>query len=252
MTTPAPPSPRAALITGGTRRIGSWASEALLEDGWRVQAVYRSDEAAAGAFYAQMQRRFGPEARGLSLFSADMADESAALAAAQNCAAVQGGIDLLVCAAGPALTAALSATSAAEMEGLWRGNVLAAHNAVRACLPWLSQSAGGGRVILFSVAGAGQRAFREIPAYSACKAMLESVARSLARELAPEGISVNCIALGITSLPPDGAPLYPAERLPTGRAVEQRDLAALLRYLAGPESGQLSGAVLPLSGGFGL
>jgi 3-oxoacyl-[acyl-carrier protein] reductase len=100
--------------------------------------------------------------------------------------------------------------------------------------------------------GAGHKAFRDLPAYAACKAMLESYTRSLAKELAGDRITVNCIALGMTELPPDGAPDYKQTAESTWRRIGQADIAALIRYLASEESSGMTGAVIPLGGGFGL
>lgn len=241
-----------ALVVGGTRRIGRWASEALLEDGWQVIAAYRRDKEAAEAWRREQAKK-GAQASPPDLWQVDFADSvQVAESAGRRFGPAPATLDLLVCAGGPSASGPLSETSPLELEALWRGNLLLVHNAVQLCLPALRRSQRGARIVLFSVAGAGRRAFRDIPAYAACKAMLESYARSLARELAPAAIAVNCVALGVTELPPEGAPLYGAEKLPAGRPVNAEDLQALLRYLAGPQASQLTGAILPLSGGFGL
>ena len=82
--------------------------------------------------------------------------------------------------------------------------------------------------------------------------MLASYARSLARELADDNVTVNCIALGITALTPDGVPRIEEAQLPMKRYVTQEDVAAAVWYLTGAGSAQFTGTVLNLSGGFGF
>lgn len=237
-----------AIVIGGTRRVGRWVSEALLVAGHEVYAVFRSNQQAADATAAEL-------ASGgftLHLRQADAADEAAIGGVIDSVAAQAGGIGILINCAGPSIIGAASEATGPEFEALWRGNVLSVHNASRAALRYLKLG-GGGRIVNFLSAGSEtQRSFSSIPLYAACKAMLASYSRSLARELAGSGVTVNCISLGVTDLPADGAPGYEAERLPSGQYVTQDDVVAALWYLTGPASGQLTGSVLNLAGGFGL
>lgn len=261
-----------ALVVGGTRRVGRWVSEALLAAGWEVLAVYRSRAVDA----QELQRELQAAGLPFSVLRADAAaagELEAALAASLKeldgshgaapgttgaareeertaAEAAAPGLSLLVNAAGPALHAPLSLTSAQQLEELWRGNVLAVHNAVQAALPHLQAPAA---IISFISAGNDSlRAYRDVPAYSACKSMLLSYSRSLARELAPRGISVNCIALGVTDLPPEGVPALDSGALPLQSYVQQEDVARAIWYLAAGENAQLTGSVLNIGGGFGL
>jgi NAD(P)-dependent dehydrogenase (short-subunit alcohol dehydrogenase family) len=236
-----------AVVVGGTRRVGRWCSEALLVGGHEVYAVFRSDQASADRCAAELA------AGGFTLHlrQADAADEAAVAGVIDSVAAQAGGLGILVNAAGPSLSGPASAASAAELEALWRGNVLAVHNVSRAALRYLRL--GGGRIVNFLSAGTDSaRSFHSIPLYAASKAMLASYSRSLARETAGHGVTVNCISLGVTDLPAEGAPAYAEDQLPTGRYVTQDDVAAALWYLTGPASGQVTGSVLNLAGGFGL
>jgi NAD(P)-dependent dehydrogenase (short-subunit alcohol dehydrogenase family) len=262
-----------AVVVGGTRRVGRWVSEALLVAGHRVHALYGSDDTAAQDFRAEMQ------AAGMKLHvhRVDATDAQQMQLAAAMIAEYEGGpIHILVNSAGPSVIGTLVGTSADDFEALFRGNVLLAHNALLACIPYLrmagtseaggrreliespagdghSELQGGGRIISFIQSGVEVgRAFRDIPAYAASKAMLLSYSRSLARELAPAGITVNCIALGVAELPPDGVPPIAADKVPTGRHLTSEDVAAAIWYLTGPQASQVTGTVLTLGGGFGL
>lgn len=246
---------RSALVVGGTRRVGRWASEALLVAGHSVQAIFRQDTAAAQACAAEL----AGGGYSLGLLQADVTHEQQARNAVGEAAQSAGGLDTLVYCPGASVSGAVMATPGAELERVWRSNVLGAHHCVTAAVPYLrlAQRGGaaeaGGRIVLFLSAGVDSaKAFRDVPLYAACKTMLLSYARSLARELAPGGITVNCIALGITELPAEGAPEVDADKLPSGARVTQEDVAAALWYLTGTGSGQLTGTVLNLGGGFGL
>lgn len=238
---------KVAVVVGGTRRVGRWVSEALLAAGHNVAAIYRSNEQAADELSAELA------AAGYS-FSTHKAD---ALIPAQldevvaGLAAEYGGIHALVNCMGRGAHGRLATTSPKELTALYESNVLAVHNSVQVALKYLRQS--NGRIVNFlSISTDTPRAFREIPAYAAAKAMLASYSRSLARELAADGITVNCIALGIAEMPMESMPEFDPASLPTGRPVAQEDVAAALWYLLGPASGQLSGSVLNLSGGWGV
>ena len=232
---------------GGTRRIGRWAAEALAVAGHSVHALYQRDDTAATEFSAAMaQGGLNITLHRVDALERTLLGDTVALIAGE-----EGSIGILVNSMGPAAQGRLSAIDPLELERLWRGNVLAVHHSVQACLPYLRIA--GGRIVNFLSIGAdSNKAFSDVPAYAACKAMLASYSRSLARELASEGITVNCIAPGITAQPADGAPSLDAARLPTGRQVEQEDIAAALWYLTGPASGQVTGTVINLSGGFAL
>ncbi len=236
-----------AIVVGGTRRVGRWVSEALLVQGAQVHAVYLGNEQAARQAVDELA------AAGLELHThrADATDEAAIAETARLIAGDAGRIGVLVNCAGPARQGTLLDSGAADIESLWRGNVLSVHNAVRATVPLMA--GGPGRIISFLTIGADTaRAFRQIPLYGAAKAMLAGYSRSLARELAPDGITVNCIALGATDLPAENVPAVEVAALPTGAHVSQEDVAAAIWYLTGPASGQVTGTVLNLSGGWAL
>ena len=236
-----------AIVVGGTRRVGRWVSEALLVEGYQVHALFRSDVSAAQSFQQKMRT---------AKYDAHTHQIDATKAASltdlvQAIAEGAGGINLLVNATGAANSGSLVATSAEELTALYQGNMLSVHNAVTACVPYLRKD--GGRIINFLSAGVDSgKAFSQVPAYAAAKSMLHSYSRSLARELAGDHVTVNCIALGITELAPEGAPGVDAEKLPMGKAVSLEDVASAIWYLAGPGAKQLTGTVLNLSGGWGL
>lgn len=237
---------RNAIVVGGTRRVGRWVSEALLVDEFRVHALYRSDDDAA----KRCRQELSTAGYELATQRVDAAD-GAALKDVVDGIAAEDGLELLVNCGGRAASGSLLGTDADELRDIWASNVLTVHNAVLAATPYLK--AGGGSIVNFlSISADTARAFRQVPAYAAAKAMLGSYSRSLARELAPAGVRVNCIALGVTDLPAEGVPAPDPADLPAGRAVGQADVAAALWYLTAPASEQVNGTVVNLSGGWGL
>jgi 3-oxoacyl-[acyl-carrier protein] reductase len=237
---------KTAIVVGGTRRVGRWASEALLVNDFTVHAIYRRDAGAAEL----MQRELADAGYEVSVHPVDASD-GAALRDAVDGIAAGTGLELLVNCAGQAVSGTLLGTDADTLREVWESNVLTVHNAVLAAAPHLKHSRGS--IINFlSISADTERAFRQVPAYAAAKAMLASYSRSLARELAPAGVKVNCIALGVTDLPAEGVPAQNPADLPAGRAVSQEDVAAALWYLIEPGAEQVSGTVINLSGGWGL
>jgi NAD(P)-dependent dehydrogenase (short-subunit alcohol dehydrogenase family) len=237
-----------ALVIGGTRRVGRWVSEALLIEGHSVHAAYRSRGTDAQQCVDELARA----GYTLTTVQADAADAGQIAQAISASAQELGGLDILVYAPGASLHEKLLATDAQSARRLVESNALGLHHCVLAAVPYLRLDGGGSIISFLSVSNDTPRAFRDMPMYAAAKAMQASYSRSLARELAGDHITVNAIALGITQLPAEGAAEYGADRLPSGRAVSQEDVAAAVWYLTGPASRQLTGSVLNLSGGFGL
>jgi len=237
---------KTAIVVGGTRRVGRWVSEALLVNDFRVHALYRGDDGAAELFRRELQAA-GYE---LTIYRADATD-NAALQQVVDGIAADSGLDLLVNCAGQAASGTLLGTDPELLRDLWESNVLTVHNAVLAAVPHLKASRGN-IVNFLSISADTERAFHQVPAYAAAKAMLASYSRSLARELAAAQVRVNCIALGVTELPAEGVPAKDTGELPAGRAVGQEDVAAALWYLIDPAATQVSGTVINLSGGWGL
>jgi 3-oxoacyl-[acyl-carrier protein] reductase len=254
--------PTVSVVVGGTRRVGRWASEALLVAGHRVHALYGSDQESAFGFANDMH-----EAQyELKVHQVDALDMSRLKHTIDAIAQAEGGINVLVNSWGPSVFGPLTETTSEELEQMFRGNVLGVHNAVRAALPHLRQAGKlalqdegraerpvGGRIVNFIAAASDTgRAFRDIAAYGAAKAMLHGYSRSLARELAPDGITVNCISLGVANHPPEGVPHVDPAKIPSGRFVNEEDLAAALWYLTSPPASQVTGTVINLGGGFNL
>jgi len=155
-------------------------------------------------------------------------------------------LDVLIYAAGPALTRAVDATTGEELVELLRVNAAGFHEAMLAFTPMMGA---GGRVVAFTVAGAGELAGRTmLPAYFAAKAAQLSLLKSWALKLAPRGISVNAVAPGVFA----GEVAVDEGRIPAGRPGKPGDLVAALRFLLSAEGGYSTGNSITVSGGYGI
>jgi len=239
---------KVALVTGGARNIGRAIACALAAGGAAVMVHARSSRAEAEET-AGMIRSAGGR---VALHFADVTDAAAVAALVEATLAEFGRLDLLV---NNAATRAESPFAEMRFDD-WR-RVLAtildgAFLCTQACLPHLA-SAGGGAVVniggMTAHTGARDRAH-----VVAAKAGLVGLTRALARDLAPQGITVNCVIPGtietVRGLP--GAPERPAHRQslpPLGRRGEPEEVAAAVRFLCGPGARYITGQSLHVNGG---
>lgn len=161
------------------------------------------------------------------------------------------GPDLLVVAAGDYWEGPISRLTDARWEALVHSNVSLALAAMREALPGMRRRRYG-RILLFGVAGAETpRAAPRAHAYRAAKIALLTLARSIAHEEAGNGITVNLILPGViqTGLPPRRAAAF-ARKIPAGRLGAPSEIARAALFLLAEESGYITGAALPVAGGY--
>ncbi|ACL66080.1 short-chain dehydrogenase/reductase SDR [Anaeromyxobacter dehalogenans 2CP-1] len=235
---------RRALVTGGSSGIGLGIAEALLGQGARVAVQYRSHRAAAEALAA----RHPGQAMAIG---ADLGTEAGCVACVREAAAALGGLDQLVHSAGIWNEAPIATLQADRLEEIFRVNVFSAFYLVREALPHLGHDGRGNVVLIGSTAG--QRGEARHAHYAASKGALQSLAMSLAVELAP-GTRVNLVSPGWIRTPMAEAALDEtgaaiAATLPNRRLGEVDDVVQAVLYLASEASGHLVGEDLAVSGG---
>ncbi|MFC4533224.1 SDR family NAD(P)-dependent oxidoreductase [Sphaerisporangium dianthi] len=230
------------LVTGGTRGVGRATVLAAAGAGARVVTCYHHDEAAAAALAA----RLGP---GHRVVKADLTRPEDAARLAAECRTELGGLDALVNNAGVDGHGRLEELDDGEWSRVLGLDLTAVFVLTQACLHLL----GPGSAIVNVAASAALRGVPGRSHYTAAKAGVLGLTRSLCKELGPRRVRVNAVAPGV--LESDGDPLPPpvAERVARmtalGRLGRPEEVAAAVLYLAGDLAGYLTGATLTVDGG---
>jgi 3-oxoacyl-[acyl-carrier protein] reductase len=235
---------RRALVTGASSGIGLGIAEAFLRQGMRVAVHYRAHRAEAEALAARFPGRAFP-------VGAELGREHGCVRLVRDAAALLGGLDQLVHSAGIWNEGPIDRIGAGQLEEIFRVNVFSAFHLVREALPLL-RSAGKGNVV-FIGSTAGQRGEARHGHYAATKGAIQSLAMSLAVELAP-AVRVNLVSPGWVRTPMAEAELAAvgaliAGALPNRRVAEVSDCANAALFLASEASSHLVGQDLCVSGG---
>jgi 3-oxoacyl-[acyl-carrier protein] reductase len=243
---------RVALVTGGGGGIGRAICERLARDGLDVAVAYRSRGDRAEAVVQAIQALDGP-ARAVAI-QADLADVDAAELLARRAAQALGPIDVLVNNASPAIGAKpFAELSWADIQAQLDVQVKAAFLLARACLPAMLER-GSGRIINITSQVAEGAPTPTWTAYAMAKAALAAMSRALAAEVGPGGVTVNCVAPGMTETGligdiPEKAQLIAARQTPMRRLATPADVASAVAHLASPEAGFITGHSLSVNGG---
>ena len=220
---------RVALVTGGARGIGRAVAARLAADGWRV--VVADCEGAK-----DVPGR---------LVEADVADEAAVGRLVEGIAQAEGRLDALVCNAGFMIRKPIRELSLGEWNAVLGTNLTSAFLLARAAEAML-RPARGAIVTIASTRAHQSEANTE--SYSASKGGLMALTHALAISLGPE-VRVNCVSPGWIDT--KGEALRPEDHAqhPAGRVGRPEDVAALVAWLVGPESGFVTGAEFLSDGG---
>ena len=228
---------RVALVTGGSSGIGAATVRRLMAEGARVASIDLGGEPPEGAL-------------GLP---ADVSDSTQVESAVARTLEEVGPVDVLVCAAGIA-GASLSTLEVTDDE--WRRVMAIDADGVffcnRAVLPGMLERGYGRIVNVASIAG--KEGNPQAAAYSAAKAAVIGMTKSIGKDVARSGVLVNCIAPAVIETPMlDGISEehveYMIERIPMGRIGSADEVAALACWLASDECSFSTGATFDISGG---
>ncbi|NHN32802.1 3-oxoacyl-ACP reductase FabG [Paenibacillus sp. S3N08] len=235
-----------ALVTGGARSIGAAIVKRLAADGASVAFTYVNAQSKAEELVQEIKSAGG---QALAI-RADSADVEALKGAVEETIQAFGGIDILVNNAGISMLKPYDQFALEEFDQMIAINLKAVFVAVQAAGPQMKQ---GGRVINIGSIAAESNPFLGNSLYVSTKAAVAGLTRALARDLAPQGVTVNNIQPGMidTDMNPENGPYASAvqDAIPLGRYGKASEVASMVAYIASPEASYITGASLNVDGG---
>jgi 3-oxoacyl-[acyl-carrier protein] reductase len=235
-----------ALITGGSRGIGAAIAKRLAADGAKVAITYTKGADAAASVVKEIERAGG---KAIAI-QADATDADAGKAAVEKTVATFDGLDILVNNAGTAIPKTFEETTLEEMDRVIDINVRGVFIATQAALKHMKR---GGRIVTIGSC-LGERVMTPgLVPYSATKGAVKIFSQALSRELGSRGITVNNVQPGPidTDLNPAAGEWAAPQKANTAldRYGSVDEVAALVAFVAGPESSYITGANLTVDGG---
>ncbi|HWC71081.1 MAG TPA: 3-oxoacyl-ACP reductase FabG [Actinomycetota bacterium] len=239
---------KVAVVTGASRGIGRACSVALAQAGWTVAIGYRSDEAAAKEALSALEAAGTP---GLTVFL-DTTDETSVAEAFRRVGEEVGNVTGLVNNAGFSQDGLLIKYSMETYDRVMATNVKGAFLCARAAMRGMLREKWGRIVNVSSAVALHGNAGQTV--YAASKTALLGLTKSLAREIATKGVTVNAICPGLvdtemTSHLDEQARSYYMEQTPLGRTARLEEVSAVVRFLMSDEASYVNGAVIPVDGG---
>ena len=228
------------LITGGSRGIGAATVRAFASRGDRVYFLYEKEHSCAQKI---------AEETGAAPICCDVSDGKQV----EKAFSALPELDTLVCNAGICITGLLQDLPETDWDRMFDVNVKGIYHCVNACMPGFLQKQQGCVITVSSMWG-------EVGAscevhYSASKAGLRGLTQALAKELGPSGITVNCVEPGVidtdmNSMLDEAAMKELAEATPLCRIGTAAEVASVIGFLASDEASFITGACIPVDGGF--
>ncbi len=243
-------STKVALITGGAKGIGRGIALDLATQKWNIAFCYRTSDAEAEKTAAAITER-GGQARAIRC---DVSDPAAAKQMVEQVEKEWGHIDVLVNGAGPYHRVNLFEETVEGWNEMFDGNLHPIFYLAQAVAPGMKANKFG-RIINFSMANADQMISQpDVTAHYIAKAGVLILTRTLAKLLAPHGITVNAVSPGFInsgSAPPEELAGM-TKRIPAGYIGTVDDTVAAVRYLLSPEARYVNGANIQISGAWGV
>jgi len=237
---------KVALVTGGSRGIGAAIAKRLAEDGASVAITYAKDVNAASAVVKAIEASGG---KALAI-QADASDAKAMDTAIEKTVSTLGRLDVLVNNAGTAIPKPFEQTTLEEMDHMIDINFRGVLRATQSALKHMNDN---GRIIMIGSCVGERMMTPGLAAYSATKGAVKMFTQGLSREVGSRGITVNNIQPGPidTDLNPAAGDWAAPQKANTAlnRYGTVDEVAALVSFVAGPESSYITGANLTVDGG---
>jgi 3-oxoacyl-[acyl-carrier protein] reductase len=238
---------KVALVTGGSRGIGAAIARRLGQDGAAVAVTYSASPGRADEVVASIRQAGSPALA----IQADSGNAEAVKQAVQTTVEQFGRLDVLVNNAGVTHLAPIGEFPENEFDRMLNVNVRGLFLATQEAVRHMRE---GGRIIMIGSINSDYIPYSQGSAYALTKGAVAGFTRGLARGLGPRGITVNNIQPGPVDTemnPAHGAFAEAAKRfIAVGRYGRGEEIAALVSYLAGPESAYITGAQFKIDGGY--
>jgi 3-oxoacyl-[acyl-carrier protein] reductase len=235
-----------ALITGGSRGIGAAIAKRLAADGANVAITYTKGVDAAASVVKEIERAGG---KAIAI-QADASNAGAVEAAVERTVATFGRLDVLVNNAGTAIPKTFEETTLEEMDRVIDINIRGVFIATQTALKHMQN---GGRIIMIGSSVGERDLVPGLVPYSATKGAVKMFTQGLSREVGSRGITVNNVQPGPidTDLNPAAGDWAVPQKAATAlnRFGRVDEVAALVAFVAGPESSYITGANLTVDGG---
>jgi len=237
---------KVALVTGGSRGIGAAIARRLAADGASVAITYARDANSASAVVKAIEAAGGKAVA----IQADAVDSAAVKAAVEQAVTALGKLDILVNNAGTAIPKAFEETTLEEMDIMLDINLRGVFVTTQTALKHMND---GGRIIMIGSCVGERLMTPGLVAYAATKGAVKMFAQGLSREVGSRGITVNNVQPGPidTDLNPAAGDWATPQKAATAlnRYGHVDEVAALVAFVAGPESSYITGANLTVDGG---
>jgi len=237
---------KVAIVTGAARGVGAATTRLLAKQGARI--------AAADVRIEEMQQLAADLNDAVKSYEVDVADVARLAGFVDAVVADFGRIDVLVNNAGICPRLPFTDSSEADWDQLMNVNARSQYFLMQAVCPIMKRQ-GGGRIINLASTGGRVGSFANASIYSGTKGAIVMFSKSVAREVAADGILINCVAPGIVdtdlirNLPPERIQAL-CEQIPLKRVARPEEVAALIAFLASDECSYCTGATFDINGGW--
>jgi 3-oxoacyl-[acyl-carrier protein] reductase len=247
---------KTALVTGASRGIGRAIALALAAEGAHVVLCARGGDELASAVREARARADGDERAALGV-TADVTTPAGVSALIETAVGAHGGIDIVVNNVGGSGARDFAGTDEADLQAILDRNLFPALRVSRAALPHLRARGGGVIILIASIYG---RESGGGPSYNVAKAAEISLAKAMARDLAPQGVRVLSVAPGSVLFPgggwdrrqqadPAGIAAFVKREIPGGRFGRPEEIGDVVAFLCSPRASWITGACIPVDGG---